>query len=194
MRKTLLAILLALALVVIPVGSAFAANPVTVTVAATPAYVSLAIDVNTWPINGITGDSKIRKNTTYYSNPGGDTTAPANPVVDGNCRFQFTNNGNVAIGITCDFANFASGDAMTNSNGGYTSNGANAFGASGYASGVAWPGGAVIFQSSGSATFISNLAALGTKKWGVALLTKSGDFSSATQMTSIITCTATESP
>jgi hypothetical protein len=192
-RKPLIAILIALALVVIPVGTAFASSTADVTITATPAYVSLSLGaVTTWPINGITGDGKIRKSTTYYANPLGDTTAPTNPVVDGDCRFTFTNDGNVPIDIVCDFADFASGDAMTNSNGGYTSNGPNAFGASGYESGAAWPGGAVIFQSSGSATFISNLAASGTKMWGVALLTQSGDFTSDTQMTSTITCTATE--
>ena len=41
MKKTLLAILLALALVVIPVGSALAANTADVTVTATPGWVSI---------------------------------------------------------------------------------------------------------------------------------------------------------
>jgi len=192
MRKTLIAILMALALVVVPVGSALADSSVTVNVTATPAFVSLTVDVNTWEINGIAvPGSKIRPSTTYYSNPLGDTTAPATPVVDSACRFQFTSNGNVAIDITCNFANFA-GIVMTNSNGGYTVNGATAFGASGYASVAAWPGGAVIFQNANSAKFIDNLPAGGTKKWGVALKTQSDVFTAATAMTSTITCTAAE--
>jgi hypothetical protein len=192
MRKTILAILLALVLTVVPAASAFAANPVIVTVTATPAAVSLSVDFATWTVNGITGDSKMRENTTYYSNPLGDETAPSATVANGDCRFQFTKDGNVAIDITCDFADFTGGDAMTNSNGGYAVNGANAFGASGYESGKDWPTDAVIFKNSGSAIFISNLAISATDKWGIALLTQSAPFVSTTGMTSTITCAAVE--
>lgn len=194
MRKTLLAILLALALAVVPAVGVLAANPAEVTVTATPAYVSLDLGaVTTWPINGIAaGDGKIRPNTTYYSNPLGDETAPAGAnVVDGECRFTFTNDGNVAIDIACDFDDFA-GIVMTNINTGYTNNGATSFGASGYASGALWPGGAVTFASSGSGVFIDALGVAGTQKWGVALLTQDDAFTSATAMTSTITCTAVE--
>ena len=192
MRKTLIAIALALALVTVPVGSAFAANPVVVSVTATPAYVSLSLDVNTWEINGIAvPGSKIKPSTTYYANPLGDTTVPATPIVAGACRFQFTNDGNVAINITCNFVDFA-GIVMTNGAGGYTVSGATTFGASGYAVGVDLPG--VIFKkpTTGSGVFISGLDATNVKKWGVALKTQSGVFTSATPMTSTITCTAVQ--
>ena len=48
MRKTLLAILLAVALALIPVGSAFAANSDTVTVTATPGFVSITVTPDTY--------------------------------------------------------------------------------------------------------------------------------------------------
>ena len=193
MKKTILAILMAVALIVIPVGNALAASSVDVTVTASPAVISLTVLPTTWDINDeVAGDGLVRINTTYYANPTGDETAPNNPVVDGDCRFTFTNDGTVNIDIACDFADFTSGDAMQNSEGGYTVNGANDFGASGYASGAAWPGGAVDFLSTGSAEFIDDLAVSGTIMWGAAILMQSGDFVSAVTMDSTITCTATE--
>jgi hypothetical protein len=193
MRRLIVSLALALVLVASFAVPAFAATTADVTVTATPAYVSLSLGaVTTWPINGVFGgDSKIRPSTTYYANPTGDTTEPTATVVDGDCRFTFTNDGNVAIDIKRNFADFA-GIVMTNINTGYANNGATAFGASGYASDAAWPGGAVIFKNAASGVFITNLAATFTKKWGVALKTQSDPFASATSMTSTITCTAIE--
>ena len=141
MRKTLFAIMLALALVLIPVGSAFAATTATVTVTATPSILSIT------QCPGYLGSklalstpvTKIVRNTTYYSNPLGDTTAPTGAaVVDGECRFTLTNNGDVNVDITINMTDLGT---MTNGEGGYTVNGATSFGASAYVSGSAWPGG-----------------------------------------------------
>lgn len=192
MKRTPLAIILALALLLVPVGNALADSSADITVTATPLYLSLVLDVNTWTINGITGDGIIDNDTTYYSNPLGDTTAPSATVVDGECRFQFTNSSSVAIDITINFPDFTGGDAMENIDTGYANNDTNSFGVSGYESGDTWPDDAVIFKSAASDVFISNLAKDGTKKWGMALKTKSGAFSSRDEMSSTVTATATE--
>src|SRR4030042_1817321 len=97
MRKTLFAIMLALALVLIPVGSAFAATTANVTVTATPEILSFTNAPDNWPIN--TGVLLIR-GTTYYSNPGAETTDPsAGGIADGECRFDLYNEGDIALDI-----------------------------------------------------------------------------------------------
>jgi len=197
MKKTLIALLLALALVVIPVSSALADSSVGVTVTATPGVLSISlIGPDTWPINGVkAGDGVIRTDTLYYSNPLGDETAPADPVVDGACLFKFSNDSNVSIDITCDMGDFvlAAGGTdigyMDNSDGtGYLDNGPTEFGASGYASEAALS--YVTFKTTGSSTFITNLAATGSKMWGVALTTQEDAFTSIDAIKSTITCTA----
>jgi len=80
-RKTLIAILMALALVVIPVGSAFAQDEDTVTVSATPAYVSIDNNPDTDSFGVVTEGS-----TPNLS--GGET------------NFTITNSSSVAIDIT----------------------------------------------------------------------------------------------
>jgi hypothetical protein len=205
MRKTILAIMLALALVLIPVGSAFAA-PVPVTVTATPVFLSFtakADDAGTdWPINDLMttpvppeGDGLIRPATTYYSNPTADMTPPTPTGVKATeCWFTFDNDSNVAIDITCKMSDFVTG-GMTNTELGYADTvGAGKFGASGYVSGAAFA--AVIFpRDTESAKFIDNLpkdVGSDTIKWGIALLTQSDDFASATPTVSTVTCTALE--
>jgi hypothetical protein len=212
MKRTILAIVLALALVVIPVSSAMASTSKDVTVKAKPVHLSFTAlndDAGTdWLVNdllaipvGDEGDGFVRPNILYYSNPLGDTTAPANPVVDGACYFTFDNNSNVAIDIYCkmaDFTTLGAGIPMVNSEGGYTDNaGPNEFGASGYVKDGAWgPGPGVIFpRVLYSAKFISALAKQGgadTIKWGVALLTQLLDFDTDQNQESILTCTAVE--
>lgn len=190
MRKTLIAILIALALIVIPVGSALAATSQNVTVTATPKFISITNTPTDWNIGGTS--AKIDKSTTYYSNPLGETTAPSALVADGECKFTITNTSNVAINITVNFPNFTGGDAMTNINTGYANNGANQFGASGYISGMTWPAGAVILKSSASDALKTNLAASTNLKWGIAIKTQSDDWTSGSEMSSTVTVTATQ--
>jgi hypothetical protein len=189
MRKTLFAILLALALVLIPVGSAFAATSAQVDVTAHPSILSISNSPATWEVNGITTPgSKIVKNTTYYANPLGDTTAPSATVVDGECRFTLTNDGDVNVDVNIAMSDLG---AMTNGGGGYASNGATSFGASAYISGLAWPGAAVTLTTGGGA--FETAFAPGSVKWGVALLTQTDSFTVPGDLTGTIDLTATES-
>jgi hypothetical protein len=191
MRKVLGLVLLALALVLIPVGSAFAATSDTVVVTATPTFISISILPETW--NPAGGTAKINKNTTYYANPIGATTAPSSTVVVGECSFTVTNTSNVVTDLTANFPNFTGGDAMTNIDTGYANNGATSFGASSYISGAAWPAGAVIMKAATSAAMKVDLAATTDLKFGIAIKTMSDDFTSGAAMTSTITVTAVDS-
>lgn len=69
MKKTLIAILMALALALVPVGNAFAATTADVTVTATPAFISitLAPGQTTWPIGVVTAGSTPSTTTTYFT-------------------------------------------------------------------------------------------------------------------------------
>ena len=180
---------MALALVVIPVGNAFAATSQDVTVTATPSYICIVVAPSDYNIGG--AGVKIAKATTYYSKVGSETVAPSATVLDAECAFTITNTSTVATNITVNFPHFTGGDAMQNIDTGYTTNGANAFGASGYVSGLAWPGGAVILKNTGSAALISSLGATTNKKFGFAIKTQSGDWTSGDAMTSVVTVTAT---
>lgn len=207
-RKTILAILLALALVLIPVGNAFAASSVDVYVYATPMILSLDATPSGWYINWADttdghsgaaydpwGDNRTRPDTLYFSNPLGDNLTPdvavPGTVDDTGCLFTFTNNSGLPIDISCRMTDFVGGDQMVNGEGGYTSSSDNVFGASGYVSGAAWDAGAVIFSYSDS-TLVTDLADLGTIMWGVALKTQADAFNTPGTMTSTITCTAAE--
>lgn len=202
MRKTIIAIMLALALVLIPVGSALAATSQNVTVTANPVYLAFTVEADDmgtdWPINGLAaGDGLIRPNTTYFANPLDDEGAPtAGGVLGTECWFTFDNDSNVDIDIYCMMSDFVVG-GMTNSAGGYTSNGATAFGASGYFEGGLWDGDAETFPKVAySAKFIDGLDKQGGAdediKWGIALLTQDDDFASADSTESTVTCTAVE--
>jgi hypothetical protein len=201
MKKTILAVMLALALVLIPMSAALAQDA-TVTVNATPTVVSLNVSPLTWDINDISGSGSIWPATTYYAHAGttwtDDRDGPSNPVVDDDCRFTFDNNGSVPIAITCDMTSFSNGDAnMTNSELGYDGAvGADEFGASAYASGDAWDADAVILKLSGSDLFIESLGEDGggsdTIKWGVGLLTQTNAFGGTNPSDATIDCTASE--
>jgi flagellar basal body-associated protein FliL len=64
-KKLLISIILAVALLLIPVSGAFALTSQNVTVTAAPAFISIANTPSDWTINGITGSGKIVPNTTY---------------------------------------------------------------------------------------------------------------------------------
>jgi len=193
--KRWLIVLIALVVLLVP-STAFAATSATVTVTATPSFISITIAQSTWTINGIDGSGKIAPNTTYYSNATGatgDVTPPSATVVDGECYFMVDNTSSVVTDLTTNMIHFTGGDAMQNIDTGYTTNGANAFGASTYISGAAWPGGAVILKNAASAAMKVDLAATTDLYFGVAIKTQSGAWSSGSNMTSTITVTATDS-
>lgn len=73
MRKTLFAILLALALVLIPVSTAFAATTATVNVTATPSIVSISNAPATWEVNCVVnppGDQDSQEHHLLHQPPG----------------------------------------------------------------------------------------------------------------------------
>ncbi len=197
MKRIIVAILIALTLLLTPVIPALAATDAPITVTATPSFVGIAIAQATWTINGIDGPGVIATGTTYYSNATGgtgDVTAPSNPVVDGECYFTMTNTSTVATDIVLDMPDFVGGDAMTNTNTGYLTNGANAFGASTYISGAAFDGiggGVVIAQNTGSDDMKTSLAAATALKFGIAIKTQSGAWGVGTAMQSDVLATAT---
>jgi len=190
MKKTLLAMLLAVALVVVPAAGAFADNSQDVTVTATPSYISIANDPATWTVNGLTGTSVIAIGTEYWTNPLGDTTTPSDPVVDGECRFTITNTSTVATDLTVNFIHFTNGDAMQNSGSG--SGGVGTFGAYSYCTGMTYSTGKVIADNAGSGVMKDALAATTDIKWGVSCDTQTDVWTSGDDMTSTITITATE--
>lgn len=195
MKRIITGLLLALVLVAMSVMPAFAATSDDITVTATPTFISISITQNTWTINGIDGDSKVDKNTTYYSNAdgaSGDVTAPSATVLAVECYFEVTNTSNVITDLTANLPAFTGGDAMDNIDTGYATNDADSFGASTYIEGATWPTGHVILKAATSAAMKEDLAATTAQKFGVAIKMPSGDWTSGSAMTGTITVTATE--
>jgi len=190
MKRLIISIALAVALLVIPVSGAFAALSQNVSVTATPSFVSIANDPADWTINGLTGNSVIAENTTYYSNPASDTTAPSATVIDDDCRFTVTNTSTVATNIVVNFPDHTNGDASINSNLG--TNDTTKFGAYGYVSGVALSS-KVILKSSTSDNLISAQPATTNFLWGMEYKSQSNTWTSGTGMTSTVVMTATAS-
>jgi len=193
MRKIIVATVLALMLVVSAAVPAFAYDTTAeVTVTATPAIISIDNAPDNWTINS-TGDSLIRKATTYWSNDGGNTTSPtADPIAAGECRFTVTNDGTVAVDIEISMSSFTGGaDPMTNSDGGTAGAAAGQFGAEAYLATQTLVS-AVNLTIAGTADVITALASTGTQKWGIELATQTDDFTDAAETSSTVTLTATE--
>ena len=189
MKRLLISFVLAVALLAVPIAGALAATD-TVTVTATPSYLGISNAPNTWTLNGITGNSVIESATTYYSNPGGDTTPPSATVAAGECRFTITNTSSVPTYVVIDIADFTGGsDPMTNSNAG--TNGAGVFGAFSWYEGMTYSS-KVIAQKTGSDNLTDNLAAGDPLKWGMEILTQSDAWAGGTSSTATITITVTE--
>ncbi len=197
MKRLIISVILAVALLVIPVSGAFAAEFDTVTVTATPSYIAISNLPNTWTLNNITGNGAIDINTTYYSNPLGDTQSPsvdggegADLVADGECQFTITNTSTVPTNIVVDIEDFLGGsDPMLNSELG--SNGAGTFGAYSWYSGMTYSTKVIAKKNAtGSANLISGLAATTNLLWGIEVLTQSDTWAGGTSSTSTITITA----
>lgn len=67
MRKTLLAMLLALALVVVPAAGVFAATTADVTVTATPAFISISVDIGTHDFGTVSESATPSTTTSYFT-------------------------------------------------------------------------------------------------------------------------------
>ena len=195
-RRLIVSLVLALALVLSFSLPVFADTSKNVTVTATPSFISISIAQGTWTINGIDGTGKIAPSTTYYSNAtgaSGDVTAPTATVINGDCYFEIANTSTVETDMTANMVHFTGGDAMQNNGTGYATNGANAYGASTYTTGAAWPAGAVLLKNSASSALKADVAATTNVFFGVAIKTQSGAWASGSNMTSTITVTATDS-
>jgi hypothetical protein len=189
MKKLILALIIAVAVGLLPATGAMATAPGTnVTVTAVPSYISISNSPSAWTINGISGSGVISTNTTYYSNPLGDITSPSATVADGECRFTVTNNSTVPIDLSVIMTDFTGGEAMTNGETGS----ANVTGYGGYAwaSGATYASGKQILKKSGSSPIKVNLAANTNIKWGMTITTKTNAWTSGTTETATATITA----
>ena len=177
---------LALMLSTAIVMPAMAATSAPITISATPAYIAMTVDHDTWTLNGLTGAGTIVENTTYFSNPLGDTAVPSDPVVDAECYFGLTNTSTVTTDVFANMANFTGGSAtMTNSNDG--SNGATTFGSYSYCTGMTYSSGKVICKSSGSAATKTSLAPTTNIKLGFMIKTRTNAWAGGTASTSVVT-------
>jgi len=178
-RKTLLAILLALALVVIPAVGVLAAPSQDVTITATPAtYVSISNNTPSWTVG------TVDKNTDYWWKG----SAPSWPLGDGGCTATITNDGNVTENIAIKGANFTSGGV------GWTlvtsTPGQNEVRLTAWKSLDAEVDG--INLTTTDQSFIASLAATGTKKWEMRMTT--GTFTDNALKSGAVTLTASQTP
>ncbi|MBA7505587.1 hypothetical protein ES706_04256 [subsurface metagenome] len=188
MKRAVISVILAVALLVLPASGALAATSAQVTVTAVPGIVSITETQTTWTINGITRSGVISENTTYYSNPQGDNVTPSATVLANECYFKIDNDSSVNITITVDFGDFTGGDAMTNGNDG--SAGATTFGAYSYHEGMTYSS-KVVAESSGSGALKTNLPSTDNLSWGIEIITQWNDWTSVDPQTSTVTVTAT---
>ena len=190
-KRILVALVLALALVLGVTVPALAAPSDTVDVTASPVFLSIDITPTTWTINSETGSSKVAPSTTYWSNPLGSTTSPTTAgALDTECAFTVTNISTVITDLTCTFPDMTGGDASTNSD--TDTPGANAFGARTYFSGqatAAW----ALAKATSPVVGKADLAATTDIKFGFKYQTQTGAWTSGTNMTSQVTITATDS-
>jgi hypothetical protein len=187
----LVAIFIAITVFLVPVSNVFAATTAQISVTASPAFISISNSSSTWTINTEnSGSGKIAPSTTYYANPLGGATSPSSTVVDGECDWTITNTSTIATDLTCNWSDWTSGDASTNSNAGTA--GATTYGAKVYYSGETFAS-AVTVKSSGSTTgnLRNNLGATTDVKWGLVCLTQTSAWTSGTAMTSTVTVTST---
>ena len=188
--RVLLPLFMALILLFTVSGQALAATSQDIVVTYTPAYVAINITNPTWTVNGLTGDSLIRADTIYYSNPESDVTSPSATVTDSECRFTIGNEGSVLTDLTVNFPDFSGGtDPMINSDDG--SNGAGTFGAYSYWSGVAIAS-KVVAKKEASTEAYDSLAASTSIKFGLWLETQSDVILGATSSTSTVVVSAAE--
>jgi hypothetical protein len=160
-----------------------------VTVTNTTQYVAISNNLSSYNFNA-TGAAHlgVLPSTTYYSNPGGQTTAPSATVVDGECAFDVTDASSVAVDIVANASDMSGGtDNSTNGNTGTA--GATSYGSYTYVSGVLLSS-KVLCKSSASATAISNLGASANKYWGLMLLEQTNAWTGVTAATFTITLTA----
>jgi hypothetical protein len=177
MKKTILAILLALAMVLMPVGSAFADTTAGVTITATPTYIALTNSQATWTMGTIV------ENTTYYWTA--DGLVPAEPLSDGDMKSTITNTGSVTEDIDIKCANFTGGTPWTLS--ADETPGVNEINLRAGITGMATRAAMVQVENSDK-ELVNSLAASGTKMWCMEF--ESGTFTDGVPKSGAVTLTA----
>jgi hypothetical protein len=196
-KKILIGLMVAVLLTLGLVSPMMADTAQNVTVTATPAYVSIANDLDTWTLNGVIGDGFILTDTIYYSvddDAVSDTTTPAATVNSTSCRFTLTDTSGVNITLKVTMENFAGGDAdMTNS--GLGSNGAADYGAYSYYTGCTYgTDKQIVKEGADIATtgvlYTSTVAGGADIGWGVGVETQTDAWAGSTPSTAQLTITA----
>jgi len=192
MRRILVGVLSALALVLVSVVPAFADSSQNVTVTGAPLYLSISNTPSTWTINGITGSGLIEPDTTYYAKGStNETTAPSATVLGTECYFTVTNGtGATTCDLTVTWGAFTGGGAdMTNSDAG--TNGATTYGAYCWYEGMTYTSKVIVKSTGSDEMYSTGLAADASLKWGVEIKTRTDAWTSGTSSTSTLTITAT---
>jgi len=156
MKKLIIAVIVALALVLIPVTSAFAATSQAVTITATPSYISISNS----PSSKAFGSVAV--STAYWSKG----SAPTFPLDDDECNFTVTNDGSVAVNINVTGSNFTGGVGWTLAGTPAQNTVTLKAGKSGDANEPA-----MVTLTTSPQGFISSLAAAGAKKWEIKMET-----------------------
>lgn len=192
MKRLIISLVLALALLMIPASGVFAGTTANVDVTAVPSLVDVSISNASWTINGINGNGAIEANQTYYSQKTqGETTVFGDPVLTANCWNVVTNNSTVNITLKADMADFAGGTVpMTNGDG---TQGANAFAAWVCAAGSNWSTQKQIMKTTNSTVFWTSSSAGDDIEIGFGVQTQSGAWSDYTTQTTTILLTAAPS-
>jgi hypothetical protein len=139
MRKTLLAIVLALALAVVPAAGVLADTTAGVTVTATPSFLGIENTPPSWPIGPVTADTDVASGEAY---------------------FTLTNVGSVEIDTTIG-CNGWSGTRAWTYGAAAQDQGQLSFGTGG--------GYNTVVPSGSTVTFVNDIAAYGTQSWGLEL-------------------------
>lgn len=162
-----------------------------VTVTATPAYITISNGQATWTINGITGSGVIDENTTYYSNPQGDTTPPTAVVDTDEGYFPITNDSTVNINLIVDMEDFSGGDANM-SNGETGSNGATSYGAYSWYEGCTYADDKVVVKknATGSDTLWTSSSPGDDIDLGVTITTQTNSWSGGSSSTATLKISA----
>ena len=191
MKRLLISVVLALALLLIPVSGVFAATTATVTVTAVPSYIAITIDNTAWTLNGIGGSGVLAIDTLYYSKASGDETVTfGDPVLAASAWHTVTNTSTVNITLKADMAHFTGGtNPMQNGDG---TKGANAFAAwVSEADGVAnWSTDKKVMKTTGSDVFWTSSSPGDDPKVAFGVNTQTGAWTGGGSQTSSITLTA----
>jgi hypothetical protein len=180
LKNRILAIVLALAFTVIPVGSAMAATTADIVITATPTYIAITNSEATWAIGTVAANA-----SSWWTAAG---TAPApEPFEANDMKSTITNTGTVAIDVGMHLHNFTGGVGWTLHG---TVPAENVVVLSAGVTGCTNEAAMLDFVDTTSQALASDLAAAGTIKW--CMLLKTGTFTDGVEKEATVTLTATQ--